>query len=405
MAAVTGERVNWSDSVRLSQVLPEGMRLSFGAFCGTAVQRAGTLLRGIAPALGSLGVIAVHADLDFERGLTEICSAAEVPLTPLGVPGPLRSPHPYDPLRGLDRTGVLRALGVEGDALASARLGYYLSVLDALFSIGRDRFGGYPYSLQTLLTISSLTASELERRILAPFSHVIDPSVARSIVAPGVQEDVYARAFALVQSLGGTLRPNVGGTTAQAHAAQSAAALVRERAVASVYLPFADQATLDYLDAEVDCLLRGGVPFLLAVAGVSLAETPGLLRRVLGAGPGCLVAVASDDPRAFVGGQEQLATLFARLNRVVVYPCANASIAQAVSSVFGTYERVVREHSTGSYRGFGQLFSTRSRGVSERVVEEPIVRPEELVVRDGRALVAGSGVGDPLLYRYLDERG
>lgn len=403
MAAVTGERTSWSDSVRLSQVLPGGTRLSFGAFCGTAIQRAGTLLRGIAPALGSLGVMAIHADLDFERGLAEICSAAEVPLTPLGVPGPLRSPHPYDPLRGLDRTGVLRALGVEGDASASARLGYYLSVLDALFSIGRDRFGGYPYSLQTLLVISSLTVSELERRILVPFSHIIDSSVARSIVAPGTQEDVYARAFALAQSLGGALQPNVGASVLTL-AAQSAAALVRERAVASVYLPSGDQSTLDYLDKEVDCLLRGGVPFLLAISGVSLAGAPGLLGRVLGAGPGCLVAVASDDPRAFVGGQEQLATLFARLDRVVVYPCANASIAQAVSSVFGTYERVVRERSTGSYRGFGQLFSTRSHGVSERVIEEPVVRPEELVVRDGRALVTGRG-GEPLLYRRLDERG
>ena len=404
MAAMVRGRAGWDDSARLSQVIPDGMRLSVGAFCGSGTQRAATLLRGMAPALGSLGVLVIHSDLDLERALAEVCKRVRVPMALLGAPTPSRAARPYDPLHGLDRSGVLKALGVEGDSTASARVGYYLAILDALFLIGGDRFGGYPYSLQALLAFSSLTPSELERRVLAPFSHVIEPSVARSIVAAGVQEDVYTRAFALAQQLRGTLRPSVGSDVRRAGPAASAAALVREQAVASVYLASADPTTLGYLDAEVDCLVRVGVPFVLAVSNLSLAEAPGLLRHVLEAGDEYRVAVASDDPRAFVGEKDDLATLFARLDRVVVYPCANASIAQSVSEVFGTYERVVQERSTGTYRGFGQLFATHSRGMSERLVEEPLVRSEDLVVRDGRALVTGIGSGGPILYRRLDER-
>lgn len=398
-------RVLMRRTCRLSSLFPDGRLISFGAFCGNPSQRSSVVLRGMRSALGRMGVVLLHADLKLEAAAASLCSQLGIPMVRVGASGAAqRQAGGYDPLYGLDRSGVLRALGVADDHSAAGYVGYYLTILDTLYRMSPGRFGRYAYSLGALLRLSSLPVVNLQTNVLQAFSSALSQDLVQSITMPGVQMDVYSRVSALAQRLSGTLCPVLAQPGMSLPTpTTSLVALSTMCAVTSVYLPSGDVGTLDYLDVELDYLVRSRVPFMLVLSGIDVAGTDMRQRLISeqGAGQSYAVGVASSNPLSLMHDQQDVAALFAKLNRIVVFPCTTSQVAESVSSIFGTYDHVVRDRNVGVSRGHGWLFGTYSEGYAEHTVKEQNVRPEDLMGTDRGALVVWEG--DPALVDHLDE--
>lgn len=397
-------RVLMRRTCRLSSLFPDGRLISFGAFCGNPSQRSSVVLRGMRLALGRMGVVLLHADLKLEAAAASLCSQLGIPMVRVGASGAAqRQAGGYDPLYGLDRFGVLRALGVADDHSAATHVGHYLTILDTLYRMSPGRFGRYAYSLGALLRLSSLTVVNLQTNVLQAFSSALSQDLVQSIIMPGVQIDVYSKVSALAQRLSGTLCPALAQPGMSLPTpTTSLVALSTMRAVTSVYLPSGDVGTLDYLDAELDYLVRSHVPFMLVLSDIDVAGTD-MRQRLISENAGCsyTVGVASSNPLSLMHDQQDVAALFAKLNRIVVFPCTTSQVAESVSSIFGTYDHVVRDSNAGVSRGHGQLFGTYSEGYVEHTVKEQNVRPEDLMGTDRGALVVWGG--DRALVDHLDE--
>ena len=406
-----------SKSACLSELMPIDEVTDFGAFCGDEDQRSAVLLRGVSAVLGRtqsnttgapggrVGVVVLHATPRLDADLGSLCAQRGVPFTRVGPYTKGRKSSGYDPLYGLDRTGVIHALDVPDNSAAADRVADYLSVMDELYRMDNSvSCGEYPYTLAMLLRLAGLSSLELDTKVLRRLPSSAMQTLSKKMTIAEAQLDVRARARRLEQVLAGTL--GLANLRSVPKPQTSVVASVKRGEVISVYLPTADVRTINYLDTELDCLVRGKTPHLLVVSEIGLADTR-LCTRMLAKHTGTShhVGIATDNPIACVGEESKVSGLFAQLEHSFIFHCANSGIASPISRVFGNYERQVPVSGITVSHQPGKLFGARATQLSTNLVPEPKIRPEELARQGSWAIVTGRAYSSsPVFVESLNER-
>lgn len=390
---------------RISEFMPNGIPMSFGAFCGSNEQRSQVVVRGTLPVLGKVGIVLLHADADLELRLAVRAASSGVPIVLMGRPcRPWMPSSPYSLLYGLDRAGVIRALRTGNDSQLIARVSDYLTVIDALREMDEDgrHFGKYPYSMELLSSLARLDCRTLEEGVLSRLPTKLGEELARRMTVAGDQQEVAS----LVESLSlrlCTTFGDVGGTTkAFGGTGTSVYATVAERGIASVFLPSRSDDVLDYIDAELDCLTRSGIRYMLILAGASVAGSP-IARRLSVEQPRgtALFGVSADAAEEVASSPREIGAILGRLDRTFVFSCPTASAAAPFCEALGTYDRTILEQGHHWSREFLEILPRLEWGTSERTVKEQVVRPNDLVGHRFGALVLGRDLAAPVVVNRL----
>ena len=399
--------------VRLEEFLPwDAPGESFAAFCGAPSQRAAVGLRAIARCCGRFGVVLLHDDPAFEGSLSTLglrfpqVRQASFHIRPANRPGD-GGPY-YDLLYGLPEEEVVRCvapyrdgLSHAGQAEVQARLLDYLAICACRFRQDPTPFGEYPYNLDLLLDLAAMPYDRLDRAVLSHLPEPLRTRLRGSLSAPGVQQRVYDALTAFAVRVGGALWAR---RNAQNHTGLSLISAVRRRDLISVRVPGSRSEALDYLDLELQALIRQQVPFLVVACGLTLTGST-LRERFLGEhgslhyATGLLAETAS----GVLGDQnEGMDRLMGQHHKVLVFACSSRESAEPFSAAFGSYYRQVRESHTDRRREPFRFLSSHGSGTSLRETAERNIRGEELMGLGAGALLCGRAVDTPVLARRVD---
>lgn len=405
--------VRTAGRVRLEEFLPwDAPGESFAAFCGSPGQRTAVGLRAIARCCGRFGVVLLHDDPAFESTLSTLgLRFPQLRQAPFHIRPANRSgdggPY-YDLLYGLPEEEVVRCvapyrdgLSHAGQAEVQARMLDYLSICAFRFRQDSAPFGDYPYNLDLLLDLAAMPYDRLDRAVL---SHLPEPLRARlrgSLSAPGVQQRVYDTLTAFAVRVGGALWLRRG---AQEHTGLSLISAVRRRDLISVRVPGSRSEVLDYLDLELQTLIRQQVPFLVVACGLTLNGSA-LRERFLGEHGALRYATGllAETVSGVLGDQnEGMDRLLGQHHKVAVFACSSRGSAEPFSAAFGSYYRQVRETHSDHRREPFRLFSAHGSGTSLRETVERNIRGEELMGLGAGALLCGRDMDTPVLIRHLE---
>ncbi len=391
---------------------------SFAAFCGTADQRMAVAVRGMVRAAGYRGIVYLHNDprnygalLDrlIRQFRTSNPSHPDLPVIDVNPPG--RGEYYYDPLYGLDEENVLNCIAsAAGSGPASqgasglrARLSDYLYIARTLSQTAPGVFGTHPYNLDFLLELTEMSYETLDRLVLGGMA--VDESqrrrIRRTLSAEGAALAAADAVRTFASSLDGRLWTR---RRFQQHTRHSIVSAVRRRSVISICLPTPHSGLLDYLDAELDTLLRNSDPFLL-VADEAVLRDSRLRERFLnyhaqaGYSTGLLASSLSVITTNYA---EDLGRLLSTHQQTAVFAAPNAAVAEPFSAACGTYFRIVRELHSEHHREWLKIFPGHSWGVSHHESEQRTVRPDDLVSLDSGALLFLEGISIPMLTRYFE---
>lgn len=388
---------------------------SFAAFCGTPAQRMAVAVQGMARAAGHRGIIYIHNNAqNYGTVLDRLVwqsrtDCQELPVIDVNPPG--RGVYYYDPLYGLDEEGVLNCIiasagsgpADQGASGLRARLGDYLHIAQALSRTAPEVFGEYSYNLDFLLELTEMDFETLDRLVLSGVA--MDEAqrcrIRRTLSTGGAALAAANAVHTFASSLDGRLWRR---RRFQQHTRHSIVSAVRQRCAISICLPTSRAGIPDYLDAELDTLLRSGDPFMLVMDEAILRESQ-LRKRFLdyhgqaGYSTGIL---ASDLSAITIDYADDLGRLLGAHQQAAVFAAPNTAVAEPFSAACGTYFRVVQERHSERHREWFQLFPGRSWGVSHHESEQRTVRPDDLVSLGSGALLFLEGLSMPVLAQHFE---
>ncbi len=411
--------VSRAHRMSLGSTVSGGAAVSFGAFCGTAEQRAAVGLHEIGRCCGRKGVVLVHNDPAFEAQLGRIYQMFP----------DVRRAHPsfqmylanrrgelyYDPLYGLPERAVLDAIVPpagdsgffsESQSLRSA-LSDYLEILRALFEQESGPFGRWPFNLSFLLTLTRMPYSEMYNSVLAPLPQQVRDELAGRLSADGVQQRAFAAVRAFSQRLSGVLWRQ---DNAADHTGLSIVEAVRTGNLISVCVPGSRREVLDYLAVELDALNDAGAPYLLVTSGINLNNSPAFKRIFLDVHTELpyTTGILAEDTSSVAGAEsreEDLTALFTQTQELFVFACSSTLAAEPFSSGVGRYYRQVSEQHVNRQRQPFHIFSAHGTGQSQREVQQLLIDPEELTGLRNGCLLYGANYPIPVLVDEMDLQG
>ena len=387
----------------LSDFIRDGNeQCSFAVFNGTANQRDAVIRACIARTRGTRGVVILHDDPIVDQQLGAL--KAGVPERQNVIAANRPGQYCYDPLYGYGREDVLNMLvpyeaaGAAAPALMQMRsaLQDYLTILEFQYHRNRTQFGESPYNLDLLMTLTSWSYDELERRVL---NYMRDDSVEMlrtRLSDAGNQQSVWYA----VSNYARKMEQHLWKQSRQwvEHTRNSLISAAHNRDIISVRVPASDSELLRLLSVELNAIVRNRIPLLLVVAGLrSERDDPLKMLLTRQRSSEFAVGISSATAGALVqeNDREGLAELMSIQDQLIVFPCGNAVEASRFTEIAGTYFRMRELRTYDRRRRFFHVFP--DFGIGDRIdeVETASIRPVELM--NGNTMIAGRGYTEPML--------
>lgn len=405
-------------------ISPRSTNDSFGAFGGYKNQRDIIGLYEISRNIGSKGIALIHNDPNFESRLSELYTInpavfqrrATLQMYLANSNGSQNSF--YDPLYGLSSSDVLDVIAPiphdsrtlsEVQSVRSA-LADYLEIISYQFKKNNNAFGNYPYNLDLLYEITSMSFTELNRNILAYLPTQQFDNLTRRLSAPEAQQ----RAFNAVRSFSLALEKCLWKYKGfSKHSKLSIIDTVLSRNLISIYVPGSRKETLDYLAAEFKALNDRNIPYLLVTSNITIGESPEFQKLFLNEHSALpySTGILSEDISSIIGtgstannsvsNNTALSSFFTQTQEIFVFSCSSTLAATPFSDGIGNYYRQVSEQHNEIHREPFHIFSSHGYGSAQREVQQAIINPEELTSLGDGCLIYGSNHAIPILANHF----
>ncbi len=375
---------------------PDDAYSSFAIFGGTEEERRAAAILGIARGCGTMGVVVLHNDVLLERQLGRLHAIKPGDYHIYCANSDRRA---YDPLYGLEELDVLDSIAPYDVASAAAptmaktrsTLSDYLEIMRWNFEQGMDGFGAYPFNLNLLLDLVAKPYVELKQQVLDYLPQSMRERLKNHLSADGVQQLVLDNVINFTVRMEAYLysRQNEWKN----HTRFSIVSVVRGRQVISLRIPNSDRELLRYCAAELNCLNRCGVPFLVVCCNLRVNENPFLERVFLDAKSGMATGLVAPTVNAAVG-DDRLDNIMKLNRQMVLFPCSSTDEAEPFSRAVGNYYRVIYPEHRERHRRLFHLIPEVSNGVGYLENEIRSIRPEDL---QNMSLLAGETIDAPML--------
>lgn len=400
-------------------ISPRSSNDSFGAFGGYKNQRDLIGLYEISRNIGSKGIVLIHNDPNFESRLSELYTINPsirqrrvAPQMYLANSNGSQNSF-YDPLYGLSSSDVLDVIAPippdshtlsEVQSVRSA-LADYLEIISYQFKKNNNTFGKYPYNLDLLYEITSMSFTELNRNILAYLPAQQFDNLTRRLSAPEAQQ----RAFNAVRSFSLALEKCLWKYKGfSKHSKLSIIDTVLSRNLISIYVPGSRKETLDYLAAEFKTLNDRNISYLLITSNIAISESPEFQKLFLNEHSALpySTGILSEDISSIINSgsttnNTALSSFFSQTQDIFVFSCSSTLAAAPFSDGIGNYYRQVSEQHNETHREPFHIFSSHGHGSAQREIQQAIINPEELTSLGDGCLIYGSNHEIPILAKHF----
>ncbi|MGO5145225.1 hypothetical protein [Catenibacterium mitsuokai] len=400
-------------------ISPRSSNDSFGAFGGYKNQRDLIGLYEISRNIGSKGIVLIHNDPNFESRLSELYTINPsirqrrvAPQMYLANSNGSQNSF-YDPLYGLSSSDVLDVIAPipqdshtlsEVQSVRSA-LADYLEIISYQFKKNNNTFGKYPYNLDLLYEITSMSFTELNRNILAYLPAQQFDNLTRRLSAPEAQQ----RAFNAVRSFSLSLEKCLWKYKGfSKHSKLSIIDTVLSRNLISIYVPGSRKETLDYLAAEFKALNDRNISYLLITSNIAIGESPEFQKLFLNEHSALpySTGILSEDISSIISSgsttnNTALSSFFSQTQDIFVFSCSSTLAAAPFSDGIGNYYRQVSEQHNETHREPFHIFSSHGYGSAQREIQQAIINPEELTSLGDGCLIYGSNHEIPILAKHF----
>lgn len=400
-------------------ISPRSSNDSFGAFGGYKNQRDLIGLYEISRNIGSKGIVLIHNDPNFESRLSELYTINPsirqrrvAPQMYLANSNGSQNSF-YDPLYGLSSSDVLDVIAPipqdshtlsEVQSVRSA-LADYLEIISYQFRKNNNTFGKYPYNLDLLYEITSMSFTELNRNILAYLPAQQFDNLTRRLSAPEAQQ----RAFNAVRSFSLALEKCLWKYKGfSKHSKLSIIDTVLSRNLISIYVPGSRKETLDYLATEFKALNDRNISYLLITSNISISESPEFQKIFLNEHSALpySTGILSEDISSIISSgsttnNTALSSFFSQTQDIFVFSCSSTLAAAPFSDGIGNYYRQVSEQHNETHREPFHIFSSHGHGSAQREIQQAIINPEELTSLGDGCLIYGSNHEIPILAKHF----
>lgn len=400
-------------------ISPRSSNDSFGAFGGYKNQRDLIGLYEISRNIGSKGIVLIHNDPNFESRLSELYTINPsirqrrvAPQMYLANSNGSQNSF-YDPLYGLSSSDVLDVIAPippdshtlsEVQSVRSA-LADYLEIISYQFKKNNNTFGKYPYNLDLLYEITSMSFTELNRNILAYLPAQQFDNLTRRLSAPEAQQ----RAFNAVRSFSLALKKCLWKYKGfSKHSKLSIIDTVLSRNLISIYVPGSRKETLDYLAAEFKALNDRNISYLLITSNIAISESPEFQKLFLNEHSALpySTGILSEDISSIINSgsttnNTALSSFFSQTQDIFVFSCSSTLAAAPFSDGIGNYYRKVSEQHNERHREPFHIFSSHGHGSAQREIQQAIINPEELTSLGDGCLIYGSNHEIPILAKHF----
>ena len=400
-------------------ISPRSSNDSFGAFGGYKNQRDLIGLYEISRNIGSKGIVLIHNDPNFESRLSELYtinpSIRQRRVAPqMYLANSTGSQNSfYDPLYGLSSSDVLDVIAPippdshtlsEVQSVRSA-LADYLEIISYQFKKNNNTFGKYPYNLDLLYEITSMSFTELNRNILAYLPAQQFDNLTRRLSAPEAQQ----RAFNAVRSFSLALEKCLWKYKGfSKHSKLSIIDTVLSKNLISIYVPGSRKETLDYLAAEFKALNDRNISYLLITSNIAISESPEFQKLFLNEHSALpySTGILSEDISSIINSgsttnNTALSSFFSQTQDIFVFSCSSTLAAAPFSDGIGNYYRQVSEQHNETHREPFHIFSSHGHGSAQREIQQAIINPEELASLGDGCLIYGSNHEIPILAKHF----
>ncbi len=355
-------------------------------FGGNGMQRKLVVEQGIVRCLGRIGIVVIHNNLLLENDLSNFRNCfPEVGAAYANTPICIVNNHNlcYEPLYGMTYNRAIETIypEVSKDSsmymqqhLCSAALKAYTSIL---------QYKNIPIDLDNLLYLCNLDLNELEQKELAD----LPSEQAGDVLAVLMQENIVRQVKADVNYFAAQLDERIWDKSREPSNVSIMEA-VRNKALISVKASSNNMAVLDYLAAELSCLLECNAPCLLVVDSVLLRHSR-LKDILMNPSVSLLTIIAGNSiQELFDEAQEEGTSAVHKADKIILFQCANVTVAKQYSGMIGEYMRQFVSISDNRHRGAFDFFASHGQGksVSEQLYAR--LTPEELVrLGEGAVLI------------------
>lgn len=298
----------------------------------------------------------------------------------------------YMPLWGLDDERIVEVLYPENDQnhFSQYRSGIrsYLKIL---------KYQNQPYTLSKLLGLCEKSMDQLEEEELGN----MPAGLADEIVGSLLVDDVMTRVRNDIQAFAGWFQGRIWDGREEKVVNMLAA--VKEKALISIHLPVGSQPLLNYLAMELEMILESGMPCLLVIDSVDIANSR--MKQVL-LNPARSMArlIAGDTVQTVCSTEKNGGEILHRFDKILLFKCANSVIARQYSDMIGSYSKtVVNENVNRSRRSILGLRSIVTKGNTISRQQAARMEPEELAGLGNGAVLIDQGTGEIEKAGWIEE--
>lgn len=371
-----------------------GGESSFACLYGTPLEREYVAMRGIGRyrsmhSHGHCGVVVLEDDPLLVRLLIETYGREdESGWNPLVLANdPSDDIHYYEPLYGLSERYATEALLPEGTH-GEEDVSDYLDIMLREYRCHPDKFGEYPYNLDTMLQLVSMPFEELDQYVLdyLPESDKEDllsmpvSMLRRRLSAQGVQQASYIAVHDFALGVRNAWTPRDMSNLSDI----SITSAVNHDDIIVVHLPHGDKSLAEYLSCELSYLSASNRGFLLVASGVQLGMSRRLQDVFLGSHQSKaystgLLTGNLDEVLDVGDNARDAGALFRECSEIVCLPCPDVATASVVTASLGSYYRIYQTTSESKSWKHMQFFKDSESTTTSNEAETAVVRPEELV--------------------------
>lgn len=376
---------------------------NFSVFCGDSVSRNMAAIRGLTRACGKKGVVIIHNDTALEDRLGLIRTLCTGQYSIFSVNG--QGQRQYDPLYGLEETDILDLIipfetaGAAAPQLVQARacLSDYLRIMRWQYQQGNPSMHQSPYNLDLLISLASMSAMDLENRVLAYMPDQIKHELSSRMSRQGVQQSVWYMISNFASKMSAyfwTRQENW-----KRHSTLSIVSAVQNGDVISVRIPDSEHELLRCCSIELQSLLRREIPFLVLFVNIRIIGNSTIENIIFNPTNKCAFGLVSPTVNTSIGN-DRIGDVLNTSNQVVVLPCGSIEDATVFSNAMGSYYRIIRPIDRSRERRAFHIIPTLTRHRGYQETETHNIRPEELL--NGSCLLCGADDDAPYLVKSLD---
>ena len=370
--------------VSLEQWFPDSRQdESYAVFGGDIFQRDVAVEQGIARCFGHRAILVIHNNFSLETELKNLIS------TYPGLERYQNNPmvfvnydnQNYMPLWGVKEERLLEILYPETN---QSHFSQYRSGVRSYLNI--LKYQNKPYTLPNLLRLCEKSVEQLEQEDLSSMS----ADLADEIMVNLVTDDVMMRLRNDIQAFAGQFRGRIWDGR-ESNVVNMLAA-VKKQALISIQLPVASQPILDYLAMELEMILERGVPCLLVIDSVDIADSR--MKHIL-SNPSMNMAklIAGNTVQDVCSTVKNGGELLHRFQKILLFKCANPVIARQYSDMIGSYFKTVVSETVNNSKRLFSWMPVRTKGSTTSQQQVSRMEPEELANLGNGAVLINQETG------------